>query len=527
MIFRRLFSCCLLLVICLVNSAVLAEVRLPALFTDHMVLQREKPIPIWGFAQSGESVTVTLNKQSQTVTADANGKWCVTLNAMPAGGPFEMTAAGNNTIHVTDILIGEVWLCSGQSNMEQGIRFTLGKNWGQLKKMNHPRMRLFLVNKTVANTPQDDVDAQWKPCTGKTIMQGGWGGFSAVGYHFGKRLLNELDVPIGLIQSSVGGTPIEVWMADSELQAEPAAKKLMKKWAAKVRQYKPHIAKARYEKALLKWEGKAQNAKKQGKKVPSKPKSPTPPNLTGWYPSTRYNTMIAPLIPYAMRGVIWYQGYANRFSTDTYRSLFPRLIKSWRTSWDEPDLPFYFVQHASFNFRNVNEDKKNLLANLRDAQASALDLPHTSMVVTLDVSDPRYIHYGNKKPVGHRLANLALAQLYGKSDIQPQSPQYDHMTVQADRVIIHFKHAKDGLTTRDHQSTGGFVIAGADQHFLKATAVIQKDSVLVSAPSITKPVAVRYAWDNNPAHANLLNKQNLPAAPFRTDAWPLKSTRIK
>jgi sialate O-acetylesterase len=520
MIHRRLFSRYLVLGACLICSVSQAQVRMPALFTDHMVLQREKSLPIWGFAQPGESVTVTFGKQSQTAITDPHGKWRVTLNAMPAGGPFDMTVAGSNTIRITDILIGEVWLCSGQSNMEQGIRFTLGKNWDQLKQMNHPRLRLFLVNKTVANTVQEDVDAQWKACTEKTIMEGGWGGFSAVGYYFGKRLLDELDVPIGLIESSVGGTPIEVWMAQSELEAEPDAKSLLNKWAVKVRQYKPEVAQKRYEQALAKWEEQTQNAKEQGKKAPDKPEAPTPPNLSGWYPSTRYNTMIAPLIPYTMRGINWYQGYANRFDTDAYRSMFHRLIKSWRTAWNEPDMPFNFVQHAPLHVRRTSE--KDLLAHLREAQTSALDLPHTAMVVILDVADPRYIHYGNKKPVGERLANLALAQTYGKSDIQPQSPQFDKMTVEGDQAIIHFKYAKDGLTTHENQPVGGFVIAGDDQHFIKATALIMGDTIKVHANEIAKPVAVRYAWANTPEDANVINTQGLPVAPFRTDDWPLK-----
>jgi sialate O-acetylesterase len=304
------------------------------------------------------------------------------------------------------------------------------------------------------------------------------------------------------------------------LEAEPDAKSLLNKWAVKVRQYKPDVAQARYEQALAKWEEQSKNAKEQGKKAPDKPEAPTPPNLSGWYPSTRYNTMIAPLIPYGIRGMLWYQGYANRWDTPVYRSLFHRLIKSWRASWNESNMPFYFVQHARLRGRGPSET--HMLPRLREVQASALELPNTSMVVTLDCADPRYIHSSNKTTIGHRLANLALAQIYGKTDTQPQSPQYDHMTVEADRAIIHFKYAKDGLTTHENQPVGGFMIAGDDQRFVKAIAQIKGDTIQVHAASITKPVAVRYAWDDNPEEANLFNAQNLPAAPFRTDAWPLK-----
>ncbi|HCD32906.1 MAG TPA: hypothetical protein DER01_10910 [Phycisphaerales bacterium] len=236
------FTGFMLSILGLMVSTGYAEVRMPAVFSDHMVLQRDQPIAVWGFADPSESVTVTLNKQTQTTTANRDGKWRVTFTAMKAGGPFEMTVKAQNTLNISDILIGEVWLCSGQSNMEQGIRFTLGKNWKQLKEMNHPRMRLLLIPNTLSNTPQDDVKAQWKLCSEKTILQDGWGGFSAVGYHFGKVLLDELDVPVGLIQSSVGGTPIEVWMSDADVKAVPEAKPILDKWATKVRQYKPQYA---------------------------------------------------------------------------------------------------------------------------------------------------------------------------------------------------------------------------------------------------------------------------------------------
>tara|TARA_Y100001954_G_C15796033_1_gene597658 strand:- start:334 stop:1866 length:1533 start_codon:yes stop_codon:yes gene_type:complete len=497
-----------------------AEVRMPAVFSDHMVLQRDQPIAVWGFADPSESVTVTLNKQTQTTTANRDGKWRVTFTAMKAGGPFEMTVKAQNTLNISDILIGEVWLCSGQSNMEQGIRFTLGKNWKQLKEMNHPRMRLLLIPNTLSNTPQDDVKAQWKLCSEKTILQDGWGGFSAVGYHFGKVLLDELDVPVGLIQSSVGGTPIEVWMSDADVKAVPEAKPILDKWATKVRQYKPQYAQKRYEKALAQWQVKAKASEKQGKKTPPKPQTPTPPNLQSWYPSTRYNTMIWPIIPYCMRGILWYQGYANRHNTVAYQSMFHRLIHSWRQSWGKPDLPFYFVQHSPLKTKKQSDT--DLLANLREAQASALDLPNTAMVVTLDVADPRWIHYGNKKPVGQRLANIALKQTYGKTNLQPYSPLYDHLSTQNDQTVIHFKHADHGLMTTDNKPVGGFEIAGSDQQFVPVTADIDGSTVRIKHTQINKPVSIRYAWDNNPKDANLFGKNGLPVAPFRTDNWLLK-----
>jgi sialate O-acetylesterase len=359
-------------------------------------------------------------------------------------------------------------------------------------------------------------------CSPKTIAEIGWRGFSAIGYFFGRELRRELNVPVGMIQSAIGGTPIEVWMDRQMLESTPAASGILREWDQKVKHYNPQRAQERYEEALAKWEQQVEQAKAQGQSPPPAPKEPVPPTREPWYPSSRYNAMIAPLAPYAMRGVLWYQGYSSRFRAAEYHTLFPLLIRSWRELWGQPELPFYFVQHANFAARGKEADRR-LLAAIREAQTSGLSEPNTGMVVAIDLGDSRYLHYADKLPVAQRLAAWALAKTYGRTDIVCESPLFREAAAEGGRILVRFDHVFEGLKTRDGQAISGFQIAGADRRFHPAQAQITApDTVAVWSDAVPQPQAVRYAWSDDPHDANLCNSANLPAAPFRTtDRWPL------
>ncbi len=506
-----LLGLCLLLPL-----SAMATVSVPSIIGDHMVLQQGKRVPIWGNAAPGEPITVTFAGQSVKATADAKGQWKATLSKLKAGGPLEMTITGkDNALSLKDVLVGEVWIGSGQSNMQWCVKDSLnGKD--ECAAANYPTIRLFYVERKVATSPRDNCKGEWKVCTPETVPE-----FSAVLYFFGRDLHKELSLPVGLIHSSWGGTPAESWTSRQTLEADADLKVIAKQWDQKIDNYPK--AKAAYDAAMKDWEKSAEQAKAANQPEPKKPSAPQGAD-SPWLASGLYNAMIAPLVPYAVQGAVWYQGESNANRAHQYRKLFPAMIKDWRRAWNTKDFSFYFVQLANFTTTKPEPDASDW-AELREAQTMTLKLKNTGMAVAIDIGEAKDIHPKNKQEVGRRLALNALAMDYGK-DVAYFGPMYKSMRVKGKEVVVKFAHAKDGLVAKGGEPLKGFAIAGADKKFVWADARIEGSTVVVSAPTIDKPVAVRYAWAHNPV-CNMYNGAGLPASPFRTDTWPGETVNNK
>lgn len=481
---KHALTVCLLLTIAAIHTH--ADVKLPAIITNHMVLQQGMPAPIWGWADDGEKITVTFADQTHTTTAK-NGKWMIKLTPLKANStPRTLKISGNNTIELQDILVGEVWICSGQSNMEWSMNRILNSQQ-EIKAANHPNIRLFNVPQHVTSrVPLDKGDGTWTPCTPNNAKH-----FSAVGYFFGRRLQKELNVPIGLVGANWGGTRIEPWTTLDGFKSIPDLS-----W------YVEHIEK---------------NAADEKSKIGA------------GTPSAIYNAMVHPLVPYAMRGGIWYQGESNGNEGHTYYLKKKALINGWRKLFN-PDLAFYWVQLANFRKPSDNPAGGDGWAKLREAQLKALDIKHTGMAVITDIGEANDIHPRNKQDVGHRLAQWALHQTYAKKDLIPSGPLYKSHEIKGNTIHIHFDHIglglmvgkKEGLKPTMHDTKGKlqhFAIADADKKWHWAEAKIVGNTVVVSAKGVEKPTAVRYGFTMNPQSANLYNKEGLPASPFRTDDW--------
>ncbi len=637
----------ILTIFCLfINYLALAEVRLPKLFADHAVLQRDAPIPVWGWAEKGEKITVSLNGQVQKTVADKNGKWRVRLSAMSAGGAYTLTIKGKNEINLTDIWIGEVWICSGQSNMEFSMKDTKNAPW-EIQNANFPQIRQFFVPREGSIKPKDDISGgNWAVCSPKTVSD-----FTAVGYFFARQLHQELNVAIGLINTSWGGTCAEVWTSGESLLASEDYKNLVPSpamdWEASL---KKENQKREFVQQIIDKEGlpskeveelfyktdlndsdwrvtplpdrddknlfttlngtiwyrrnfelpanftpteaklslcqvhdqdvtyiNGQKIDKQLADYPSKIYQ-VPENvlkagtnsiairLTDWwseggflgdkkdfnlsgkdfyislagdwkykivdktfllpppdpnrFPALLFNGMINPLIPYGIKGAIWYQGESNVEWAVQYKQIFPMMIRDWRKHWKQGDFPFLFVQLANFGEQAEKSDQSNW-AELREAQTQTLSLPNTGMAVTIDIGEAKDIHPRNKQDVGKRLAMNALKQFYGKS-IVGESPMYESMKIEGSKAILTFKNVGSGLMSKDKYGyLKNFAVAGIDQKFYWAKAWIENGKVVVFSEQVPVPVAVRYAWDNCPAEANLYNHEGFPACPFRTDTWKL------
>lgn len=485
-----------------------ADVKPHALFSDGMVLQRDMKVPIWGTADDGEKVTVSFQGQHATTTAK-DGKWRVRLEKLKAGGPSDMTIAGKNHIQIKDVLVGEVWICSGQSNMEMSLKATANAQQ-VIANSKNPMIHLFTVPKTALAKPTDEVKGKWSECGPDTV-----GSFSAVAYYFGRDLQKALEVPIGLIHTSWGGTPAEAWTSREALEANPELKYYFEREEQAAKTYPAALE--RYKAELAKYKEAAKQARAEGKKPPQAPRAPNTPFTGSHSPSALYNGMIAPLIPYAIRGAIWYQGESNAGKAYEYRTLLPTMIQSWRTAWKEGDFPFLLVQLAPF-MKIQEQPGESAWAELREAQLlTTLKVPNTAEAVITDVGEENDIHPKRKEPVGARLARAALALAYGRK-IEYSGPVYDKMTVEGKKAILSFTHVDGGLEARGG-SLQGFTIAGEDHKFVNAEAKIEGDKVVVSSPQVEHPVAVRYGWANYPV-VNLWNKEGLPASPFRTDDFP-------
>ena len=622
-----------------------AKVRLPKIFTDNMVLQRDKPVKVWGWADKGEAVSINFNGQGVKAKADAQGHWQITLQPMVYGGPYEMTISDKTGKQVLkNILIGDVWICSGQSNMEMPIQ-----GWSQdsilnaakeIKAARYPNIRLFTVEKALSYTPLDDLSGgSWQECNPQNV-----GYFSAVAYFFGRKINQELNIPVGLINTSWGGTNIQTWTSWDEIGKQEKYKDLTQKdiskmaaeWTknrdqynaalsndpgTKEKWYDPGTSTAGWKKIQMPetyehselgnadgivWfrkdidldaapAGKAAsinlgaiddndetyiNGKLIGKtnawnanrnyaieagvlkagknsivvKVTDTGGGggffgtakdlflkigPDQLPLSGeWlykvavittqfnikeigpnaFPSQLYNAMVAPMINYPVKGAIWYQGESNVWEAYDYRSLFPSLINDWRNKWHD-DLPFVWVQLASF-LQPVANPEGSAWAELREAQHLTLKLPHTGEAIAIDIGEANDIHPKNKQDVGYRLGLAALKAAYGK-EIVYSGPVFRSMEIKGNKAILDFSDQGSGLLAKGDKYgyLKGFSIAGSDQHFVWAKAYIAGDKVIVFNEDVKNPVAVRYAWDNNPDDANLFNKEGLPAPPFRTDTW--------
>ena len=484
-----------------------ADVRLPALFTDHMVLQRGKPITVWGWADEGEKVTVSFHDATASTEA-RDGKWRVMLPEESAGGPYELVVRGNNELKVSDVLVGEVWICSGQSNMEWPITRTFEPQKA-IEKARHPTIRLFTVPKRKANEPMEDVESSWQLCTAESIPS-----FSAVAYYFGRDLQKELRVPVGLIHTSWGGSPAEVWMREEILAENPIYK------AEILESFEDRAG--RVEEQITAWEKEKAELEKQGQKM-----TRNRPNV-GWKPSELYNGMIAPLLPYAIRGAIWYQGESNAGRAHQYRSLFPDMITNWRLDFQQGDFPFLAVQLAPWDKNRkrelaeiAKEPVESDWAELREAQLLATKvLPKVGLAIITDVGDKDDIHPVKKEPVGARLALLARGMVYGEGRLTYSGPIYNGMEIHGNKAIISFDHVGRGLEVDGGGALKGFAIAGPDRKFVWADARIEENQVVVSSPEVPHPAAVRYGWADYPV-VNLRNKAGLPASPFRTDNFPM------
>lgn len=639
---KKLFTLLLLFGISLPGYT---QVRLPKLISDGMVLQRNKPVVIWGWASPREKISVAFHGQQRRVVAGRDGRWRVELAPEAAGGPYQLVVKGSNTITVNDILIGEVWVCSGQSNMEWPLSAARDAVQ-EISDAKYPQIRQFLVPKAVSAKPEDDIKGgDWKACSPQTAAA-----FTAVGYFFARTLYKELNVPIGLINTSWGGTHVETWTSREgfasspefsemiagmpQLDLEALSKRRLEEQSRKLhdmnivlpatdvaRWKDPAYDVSRWNKMELPslWEergladfdgvlwfrkvvsipsadaaasgilelgpiddsdetfingvriGSTLNrynedrryqvpagVLKAGENViavrvedtgggggvygkPHQMKLTTADgahhSLEGkWsfmvesvygsaavepnsYPTLLYNAMIHPLLPARIAGVIWYQGETNAGRAYQYRTAFPLMINDWRKHWNQGDFPFYFVQLASFNASNGNSEKGSTWAELREAQTMTLTVPHTGMAVTTDIGEADDIHPRNKQAVGKRLAAIALRNSYGR-DIVCSGPSYRSMKVEGNRVRLSFGDIGTGLVVKDKYGyLKGFEVAGADRKFHYAKASVEGSEVIVTSDLVKEPVAVRFAWADNPDDANLFNAEGFPAVPFRTDTW--------
>ena len=640
--------------------------KLAALFCNHAVLQRDLPLPVWGWAAPGEKITVTLAGNSAAAVTDADGAWRVSLPALPAGGPHTMTVAGSETITLTDLLVGDVWVCSGQSNMQMTVLGTENDEQ-EIAAADYPAIRLFTVPNVPAMAPKADIVAEWKVCSPKTVS-----GFSAVGYFFGRELTTTLNVPVGLINTSWGGTVAEAWTSRGMLAAHPETRdflsvldgidpdtekllkefeEIMQDWDAANRRVNPPDAgfpqgfadpatdtadwaimdlpaywQARglqlngvvwFRKEIdvpAAWAGKDltlsvgavdkadttyfNNVKVGGvtledredsfnvrriytvpgtlvkagrnvvavrafshvwaggvvgkrdefylcpvgqdaaaialagdwqykvevsfgdyQKPPAAPLGPGNPNT----PTVLFNGMIYPLIPYGIKGAIWYQGESNVGRAEQYKTLFPAMITDWRAGWAQGDFPFYYVQLANFQ-GGTDAGFDSGWAELREAQAAALDLPNSGEAVIIDIGESTDIHPRNKKDVGKRLAFNALAKDFGQA-VEYAGPTYRSAVAEGGALRVYFNHADGGLVSKS-SPLPSFVIAGPDRQFYPANAVIDGETVVVSSPQVATPIAVRYGWADDPV-CTLYNQAGLPASPFRTDAWTREMAGVK
>jgi len=487
-----------------------AELSLHPLISDHAVFQREVDFPVIGKADPGAEVEVQWQGKDFKVKAGTDGKWLVRLDPSPANakGQILKVISGTNSIEVSDILIGEVWLASGQSNMEWKLK-QIGAQSAEAEKADDPLLRLVGISHSPAHDPSESVKTTWNLTTKGSALN-----FSAVAYFFGRELRKDLKVPVGLIQSAVGGTPAEAWTPIEFLKSDVAFAKAVNDREEYPNWYPKLVAK--YERDELAYNLEVKEAQKTGAKPPKKPRAPHAPDKNPNLASVLWNGMIHPLVPYPIRGVIWYQGEANAYRSEVYEKLLTGMIEAWRKAWGQGDFPFLIVQLADFNY-NEEGGSGTTWAKLRDAQSAVAEhVKKTGMAVILGLGEPEDIHPQRKMEVGERLALWAKKIAYGK-DVVCQGPVFDSVKYSGGEAIVSFRPLTGGLKSSDQKEVGGFAVAGSDKQFKPAKAKLEKNQVILKTSEVANPAFVRYAWCNRPADANLTDESNIPARPFRTD----------
>jgi sialate O-acetylesterase len=508
----------------------LAAPRLPGFFTANMVLQRDRDVPVWGWADPGENIVVSFAGQTATATASESGTWQAKLAPMPASGEARSLSVSSATdpsappVELANVVVGDVWICSGQSNMEFAMGSVMQAK-EELAAANYPLIRHMKVERITSDLPAADLRSNWIVCSPETAA-----GFTAVGYFFASKLHQELNVPIGLIGCNWGGTKIEPWTPPEGFRSIPELAAI----SAKVDATLPATpeGKAAYQKALGEMRAWLPVAEAAVAKDATPPALPLLPSVGSSHqdPTRIYNAMVHPLIPFAIRGAIWYQGESNGDEGISYHHKKMALLNGWRALWKQGDFPFYYVQLANYGQPNDNPAGSDGYSRVREAQLKSLDIPKTGMAVIIDIGEAGDIHPRNKQDVGRRLALWALAKEYGQTNLVHSGPLFKGFTVEGNAVRISFNHIGSGLMVGKktglepvQEMTDGklarFAIAGADKHWQWAEARIEGNTVVVSCAAVPEPVAVRYAFSHNPQGCNLYNREGLPASPFRTDDW--------
>jgi sialate O-acetylesterase len=519
----RIFNAVLIVTI-LTAAFAMAEVRMPGFFGDNMVLQRDRVVPVWGWADSGEAVTIEFAGQKVSAKAGVDGKWTVNLKAMKASSEpkaLVISSVNHQPITIKNVVVGDVWICSGQSNMEWTQSSALNAK-AEAEAADMPLIRHIKFGHTISADLKTDISGKWDVCSPASV-----GRFTAVGFYFARELQKELNVPIGLIGSNWGGTRVEPWVPAFAFKKIPELKEI----SAKLEANDPSsaIGKATYKKQIAeveKWVSESKKAVDAGKRLTSVPA--VGERISQHSPTAIFNSMINPLVPYGIRGAIWYQGESNGGEGDSYFFKKKALISGWRELWGY-DFPFYFVQLANFGGANDNPAGADGYAKVREAQRRTLTIPKTGMAVIIDIGEAKNIHPKNKQDVGKRLALWALANEFGKNIVY-SGPLYKDIKVDGDKIVVSFDHVGSGLMVGektglaptkevDDGELKRFAIAGADKKWVWADAEIDGKTVIVSSSVVDNPVAVRYAFSHNPDGRNLYNKEGLPASPFRTDAW--------
>ncbi len=482
-----------------------AAVTLPAVLSSHMVLQREQPIHLWGWADPQETVSLEFQAAQRSTVANRKGRWDVYLPPQAAGGPYTLTVKAANTIELEDVMVGDVWFASGQSNMEMPLAgfpnsAVVTNDDEEIRNANQPSLRLLVVRKKTSDFPVPDFEpTAWTKCTPETAAK-----FSAVAYFFGKDLAEKEHVTIGLIDSTWGGTPGEAWISMHGLSSDAALMPVFSQWAA--------FADGQTEIAAT---VEAEKKEDEAARKANRPLTPHPwhPNPDSWQPAALYNGMVAPATDFRIKGVIWYQGESNAGGgrANLYEKVMPALIADWRTNWHEGNFPFLFVQIA--NFKTGGGDGWPIV---REAQRRTLAVVNTGMAVTIDIGDPANVHPSNKQDVGARLALAARKIAYGEYDLEDSGPLFRETATEAHALRVWFDHTTGGLATKGDGTLTGFEVAGADHHFMNANARIDGFNVVVSCDGIAEPKYVRYGWADAPT-VNLLNGKGLPASPFTSE----------
>jgi sialate O-acetylesterase len=510
---RKLFLLTTLTAVALTANA---EIKLPAIIGDNMVLQQKQANPIWGWDKPGTQITVSISGQSKTAKADDKGKWTVKLDPMPASSkPATMQIKGTNQVELKNILVGEVWICSGQSNMQWSVSQSYDAEL-EIATAKFPQIRLISVPQVGTQEPQDDFKGAWAECSPANV-----GEFSAVGFFFGRTLHQVLDVPVGLIDNAWGGSAAEAWVRRDVLEKDARFKSLMDGWVLREKNLTSEAAQQAYEKALADWKKAAEAAKAAKKPFPVRqPQSPQQQLSGNSRPGNIYNGVLRPTIGYGIKGVIWYQGESNAGRAYEYGYLFPLMITHWRAEWKQGDFPFYWVQLADF-MAEKPEPGDSAWAELRESQTKTQNaIKNGGQAVIIDLGEGRDIHPRNKRDVADRLVRLALAQDYGMK-IPHRSPEYQSVEFQGNKALVTLETFGSSLYTFDVQEVKGLAVCGEDKKWVWATGkLVGANQIEVTAPNVAKPIAVRYAWSDNPV-CNLYSKEGLPVTPFRTDDFPM------